>query len=268
MSILKISFVTDIHNGPSAGNKYGEKAVRLTEKFVEATNKYAPDLAIDMGDRVTMEDPETDRDRMLEIKSIFNDLACPFHAIDGNHDLKHLSAEENAEIMGQPKGSYSVESQGFHIVFWKLDLSAYNDHGIEISDKELEWLERDLSKTDKPTIIVTHVPLDDKKGGLDSDNNPTKRFAYPNANKARKIIEDSGHVILCIGGHRHTNSHKEINGVHYLTLQSLVQGQKGEGKRSPHGTFAFAEFDTEQGQMQIRLQGKYKKTYDLEFNIN
>lgn len=265
MSRLKISFVTDIHNGPNVGSNYGTKAVRLTEKFVEATNKFQADLAIEMGDRISGRNKEDDIEKMGELKEVFNDLACPLHTVDGNHDLKNLNSEEVSEIMDQPKDSYSIDENGFHIVFWKTDVSQYYNRGLKITDEELEWLEQDLADTDKPTIIVTHVPLTDKKGGFDTDNNPNKRFMFANANKARNIIEDSGKVVLCMAGHRHSNTHEEINGTHYVTLQSLVQGQKGEGKRSPHGTFAFAELDTEEGTIEINLQGKYKKTYSLSF---
>ncbi len=265
MSKLKVSFVTDIHNGPTVGNKYGEKALRLTEKFVEATNKFGADLAVDMGDRITDQNPETDRQNMTSLRELFNDLACPFHCVDGNHDTRNLSHDDNAEIMEQPKGSFSTDNEGFHVVFWKPEITTYDQKGLYLHEGDLDWLRQDLASTDLPTIIVTHVPLDDKMGGHDSPDNPTRRFAYPNANEARQIIEDAGNVVLCMGGHRHTNSHQEINGVHYITLQSLVQGQKGEGKRSPHGTFAFAEFDSEEGSIKIDLQGKYHKTYNLNF---
>ena len=265
MSRLKISFVTDIHNGPNVGSNYGSKAVRLTEKFVEATNKFQPNFAVEMGDRISGRKDDDDRARMTELREVFNDLACPLHTVDGNHDLKNLDAEEVSDIMGQPKDSYSIDEDGFHIVFWKTDVSQYYNSGLKITKDELEWLEQDLASTDKPTIIVTHVPLTDKKGGQDTDNNPNKRFMYANANKARKIIEKSGNVVLCMAGHRHSNTHEEINGTHYITLQSLVQGQRGEGKRSPHGTFAFAELDSEERTIEINLQGKYKKNYSLTF---
>jgi len=274
-SRLKAAIITDIHHGPRVGNKYGPKALRLVELFVEAVNRQKPDLVIEMGDRISEEDKETDRKRMTELKQLFNKLAAPVHSVIGNHDTKNLTRQENEEIMGSPAESYSVDVNGFHLIFWNPNVDCgEHDDTPSLCDAELAWLKQDLAAHNAPTIIFSHIPFDgmfepgDKEIG---SREIEKRFSYPESPDIRKILEDSGNVILSMAGHLHKNSSKIINGIHYVTLQSLVQAQEGKGKRSPYGTYAFlniaANDNNDGGTIHIELKGKYRKNYELPYGI-
>lgn len=270
---LKAAIITDIHHGPRVGNKYGPKALRLVELFVEAVNRKKPDMVVEMGDRISEEDEKTDRKRMMELRRLFNRVAAPVHSIIGNHDIKNLTHQENADIMGSPAESYSVDVNGFHLIFWNpnVDCGEHDDKSPLCGDA-LTWLKHDLATHDAPTIIFSHIPFDGmfEPGDEDTDTRKIeKRFAYPESLEIRKILEDSDNVILSMAGHLHKNSAKIINGIHYVTLQSLVQAQEGKGKRSPYGTYAFlnvaANDNNDGGTIHIELKGKYRKKYDLSY---
>jgi len=275
--MLRLAVITDIHSGSHTGNKYGNKAPRLIELFVKAVNSYNPDLVIEMGDRISGKNKNKDRKDMRRLKTLFNKLSVPAYHIIGNHDVKNLTRKDNEEIMECSSKSYSMDAEGFHIVFWNPNVDCYYKSGLYLEEGDLEWLKENLSaNSELPTIVFSHVPLDDliNPNAKETDTNEiAKRFAYPEGPDIRKVLEDAGNVILCMAGHRHTNASKNINGIHYVTLQSLVQAQQGYRKRSPYGTYAFVEISINDGSndndvenmIHIELKGKFRKTYDLPY---
>ncbi|NLD97692.1 MAG: metallophosphoesterase-domain-containing protein, partial [Synergistaceae bacterium] len=50
---VRIHLVTDIHYGPDVAVKKGESALWLLDGFVRRTNEIKPDLAVDLGDRIS-----------------------------------------------------------------------------------------------------------------------------------------------------------------------------------------------------------------------
>lgn len=211
---LRISIITDIHWGFDKGDKLGSHAPRLMPKYVKAVNEdFRADLMIDMGDRVTNADYETDLDNTNALYQSYNVLAMPILHGCGNHDSKHL---------GQLP-SYSYDKNGIHIVMFNPQVDAWNKEGINITEEELEWLRKDLSETPYPSLIVSHVPLD-SFGLSELPETDLKRFfGYPQAEQARYIIETSGKVLLCIAGHRHHDEIKQINGIPYITQQAFTK---------------------------------------------
>lgn len=263
MASLKVAVITDIHFGDDSGSKLGSKAPRLMEKFIKAVRQNNPDLVVDLGDRITGRGEESDKNNLKSLSSYFNRLATPVHNLIGNHDIKYLSHLENEQVLERSSQSYSIDVNDLHLVFWNTDLDSSGEQGLTLSDDDLEWLEKDLSKTKNKAIIFSHVPLDSSLPTM-NDNTMSvvdikKRFYYSNADKARKIMEDSGKVLLSIGGHRHTNQHNEINGIHYITQQSLTSTYK-KRYRVPSGTFSFLKIDN--NEVSFHLQGKVNKKID------
>lgn len=272
MRKLRLAVVTDIHYGHKAGEKYGHHAPGLIDEFVKAAGKFNADAIIEMGDRISTRDEDTDRRNMIALYNHFNKAAMPVYSVDGNHDTYRLSPQENAQITGNPPHSYSVETDNFHLIFWTPDYEKYATEGLLLKKPDLDWLKADLEQADKPVILVSHVPLDNNP-----DNRPIKkpgrygRFHYPNAQAAREIIEGSGKIVLCLAGHRHKNKHRKIGGIDYIALQSLTQAQTGDkflpdsDKRPPHGAYALLEADHENRKINIDVHGKVPRKYEINF---
>lgn len=262
MAKLKAAFITDVHYGIDSGAKLGSKAPRLVKAFIKAVNKFAPDVIIDGGDRVSARNEADDRRYMTEYKQQFNEAAAPVESLIGNHDFKNLGRKGNEEIMGNPATSYSRDVGGYHLVFWNPSVEVKKD-GLHLDEEDIEWLRRDLAATSKKTILFSHVPLDN-----DGDDNAKKstqwidgRFYYSEGERVRKVLEDAGNVVLCMHGHRHRNRHRELNGIHYITQQSFTH-QWQEKYRVPSRAFSLIEADDEK--LTVRLQGKVKKTYEWD----
>ncbi len=270
MPKVRAAVITDIHYGHDHGWRLGTKAPRLMKKFVKEVNELQPDYVIDMGDRISRRNAEEDRTWMIELKTYFNQLAAPVYHLIGNHDLRYLTRQENEGITGSPGTSYSRDINGYHFIFWNPNVNN-GDMGLKLDPEDLYWLKADLAGNDKPAVLFCHVPFDNDEQDNDhaltesekATGIITNRYYYKEAPNIRKILEDSGNVILALGGHRHMNRHREINGIHYFTQQSLTNKYK-EKNRVPTGTWTMLEI--EDGNITIELHGYAKMRFDGKLN--
>lgn len=272
MAGLRAAVITDIHHGRDSGAKLGSRAARLLEKFAKAAAFYGPDLVIDMGDRITASDAEEAARLTREVKGFFNRIAAPAHFLTGNHDIKHMSAADNAAITGSGPGSYSAAAGGYHLVFWNpAAVSGKNREGKGkggVTAQELDWLRRDLAAARGPAIVFSHIPLDNNGDEHEALEKAGRKgspwtFYFREGPEIRRIMEESGKVRLCLSGHHHCNRHREIGGIHYITQQSLTQAWQKKYK-VPAGAWSWLEAGEKT--ITVRLQGKTKKTYRLDFS--
>lgn len=276
MSGLRVAVLTDIHYGFDFKDKFGSKAPSLMDRFVKWADrlKTRPAFTIDMGDRVNSRSVEDDRGFMQELKNQFNRLAMPVHHLLGNHDVKNLSRAENEEITGSPSASYSLDEGNWHFVFWNPEV-ALSGNGITVTAKDIEWLKNDLDATVKKTAVFCHVPFYDRNENKEKIENAgdaiANRFSFEKSADLREIFEQSGKVHLAMGGHRHQNSYAEVNGIHYITQQSLTSEYKK--KRSvPSGTWSMLEFSDDNihvklyGKAKMRMEGELKNSYTLHLS--
>ena len=259
MKPLKLAIITDIHHGPSRYTKKGAEALRLLETFVKEVSCGDFDVVVDLGDRITNVDKRTDWDLANEVADTFRKIDVPTHHLLGNHDLHYLTPRENELLLGSDLSSHSRDVKGKHLIFWNINLSnTYADNEIP-SDSDLSWLYTDLNQTELPTIIFTHVPLDNASmvGNFWFQNN-VNVASLKNTGHARKIIEASGKVILCVAGHTHWNKLSNIDGIHYLSIQSLSESFTTEGIASE----AWAEL-TIDGVLHCVVHGNDKMLHEV-----
>ncbi|MBU0800298.1 MAG: metallophosphoesterase [Alphaproteobacteria bacterium] len=263
MGKLRLAVVTDIHYGFDVGNKLGSKGPRLMDAFTRAVNKYKPDCVVDMGDRISCRNRDMDMGYLRQVKDHFNAIAAPIHHMIGNHDAKFMTREDNESITGSPGTSYSRDYNGYHLVFWNPNVNITNQQGLRLSPEEIEWLRADIAATDKPVILFSHVPLDNDPKDYEDETKEyagiAGRFYYGQGQDVRQMLEKSGKVMLCMAGHRHTKRHREINGIHYITQQSMTSAWKGS--RRPTGTYANVEIEGDK--IAIMLKGADKTRFDL-----
>lgn len=261
--MLRFAVVTDIHYGFDRGNKKGSRAPALIDRFIKAANANRVDFAVDMGDRVTYTNPAQDRHYLIKLKDQFNKFAMPKYSVHGNHDVTHLTREENDQILGLPGGSYSKDIQDHHVVFWNPNVKISKFDGLHIKPEDMEWLRDTLAKTDKKCIVFSHIPLDnypeDNAAAMEHDQRPFLSY-YPQGPDVRQILEESGNVILCMAGHRHRNRHRDINGIHYITQQSLVQ--RYHDTQRAHAAYSLIKIDKDR--IQIEGRGLGQPSYDLK----
>jgi 3',5'-cyclic AMP phosphodiesterase CpdA len=251
---LRIGLVTDIHHGPDADVRVGSAAPELLAGFARRMrDEFRPDLIVDMGDRINDTDLAADKARLAEVRRMLETVGVPVLYCWGNHDLIHVPPSEGRAILGK-QGDYETrDAGGFHLVILNSQDPTVERIGGALSDRQLDWLERDLSAGTSPTLVFCHHPLDEQ--------DPNRHWYFSrhhdharcrNRERARAILSASGRVKAVFNGHMHLNTAEVIAGVPYLTLMSLVDAGITNG---PSGCYAEV-IASESGGVEMKVQGQ------------
>ncbi len=209
---------SDVHNDIF----YGAEE-RLSE-FIDRANEVQADFIIQLGDFCF----PIERNRSF--LSTWNNFHGPAYHVLGNHDMDTGSKEETMRFLwGQDyKSYYSFDVGDFHFVvidpnninvegkFFPFEKGNYYSYKAgqlnHVTPEQLEWLEKDLAKTDKPTVVFSHqVP----------------NLSVSNKDELMPIIVNSGKVIACFSGHHHGNWHIEEDGINHIQINSMCYNWVG-----------------------------------------
>ena len=117
---LKLVVVTDVHNGRNSLAKRGSETLARMDEVVDFVNKEHPDLIIDLGDRITDTDRDTDLVSLASLAEKFRALSVPTKHLLGNHDVVPMDSTDNAKCLGQEMRSSSIDLNGWHLHDGKL----------------------------------------------------------------------------------------------------------------------------------------------------
>jgi len=258
MPSIRVIIATDIHYGFDQGAKLGSKAPALMAQFTKAVARFSPqpDFVVDLGDRVNNKSRDDDRAYMQEVKAAYDRVSAPLYSVIGNHDVKHMSPADNEQIMGAPATSYSMDVGNFHFMFWNPDIT-YSKTGMSVTQADVDWLKDDLAATTKTAILFSHMPLYNSEVDepQEEPHDISLRFSFKNAGELRSVLAQSEKVRAVIAGHRHKNHVKELDGICYITQQSMTDQYK-DAYNVPAGTWSM--MDLEEDKIKIRLYGKAK----------
>ncbi|MEL7000245.1 MAG: metallophosphoesterase [Pseudomonadota bacterium] len=224
----KICLVADIHHGTDTTTKKGSAAAALMSEFCDFVGTEDPDLVLDLGDRISDVDHDTDMVLEREAAAMFAPIAQPVHHICGNHDRDFLTVAENEEILSQSLANETIDLDGWTVVLFRADAKIHrNDdgtRGFAMPEADLVWLAGVVATATQPLAIFTHVPLSghDQTGNYYFQKNPD--FSrYPDTDRIRAVIESSRVPLACFSGHVHWNTLTTVHGIPYLTIQSLTE---------------------------------------------
>jgi hypothetical protein len=216
---LRLAVITDLHHGRDTGNVKGPQALAVLEDFARSAHAAEPDAVIELGDRLTDENPVTDRAHLLEVARVFKRLPYPRHHLTGNHDLLPQSDQE--AILETTLANHSAELNGWKLVF--VD-TFDGTTGGSVTDQTVQWLEAEL-RTALPVAVFSHQPLHGEwLSGNPYFESDYRDHACPRgADAARAVIEASKRVRVCIAGHAHWNDLRTVNGIPFVTLLSATE---------------------------------------------
>lgn len=240
---IRIAIVADIHHGAPSLTKRGDTALSLMSEFSSFVNATKPDLVLDLGDRISDVDHETDLQLEKDIATAFARLDVPVHHVCGNHDRDHLSIAENEAILGQKLSSELLRLGEWNLALWRADpkiTRSAGHHGFNLPETDLLWLSRMAQAADRPTLLVSHVPISGHSqiGNYYFQRNPDVS-TYPQSARARAVLEQSSHPMVCLAGHVHWNTATCLSGIWHLTQQSLTESFTTEGE--PAGAWGMIE---------------------------
>jgi Icc protein len=261
MPPLRLVVVGDIHHGQPTRTVAGDQALGLLEQVVTHLNGLPPgerpQLLVDLGDRITDQDWDRDRELQAEVAAVFAQCVVPRAHLLGNHDVATLSVSENEEILGQSLASASLDREGWHLVFWRAN-PVMTARGFSFAPGDLEWLEADLAASTLPTVVFTHAPF---SGASLHGNYYFSLFpqigGYADGHLAREVIERHA-VAICLAGHVHWTSLSTQGGSHYLTVQSLSE----TFSTHPHPAGAWASL-TLDARTELLVHGRERVRLDL-----
>ena len=220
----RIAVLADIHHGPDLPTKRGSAALPLLERFSAFVAETAPDLVLELGDRISDEAPDVDRRRMAEVADALRALPAPVVSVCGNHDLVHLPAEENGALLGQPMRHRMVELEGLLVVLWQAEARLRPERGFALAEGDLAWLEATLAAADRPVLLASHLPLSGQaQTGNHYFENQPELAGYAEQPAIRRVLDRCPVPILAIAGHVHWNSVTLVDGIAHLTVQSLTE---------------------------------------------
>lgn len=251
---LKVGLVTDLHHAdkPSAGTRHYRETLGKLAEAASQFEKVKPNFIVELGDLIDAADTvETEQRYLKTINREFSAISKDRHYVLGNHCVDMLSKDEFLGGVEQPKSYYSFDRGDFHFVVldacFRNDGQAYGRKNSKWNDSnipaaELEWLQADLKSTNKKVIIFAHQRLD-----VSNDH------GVKNCSQVRKLLEESGNVLVLLQGHSHQNDLKEIGSIHYCTLVAMVEGAGAENNGyslmeiSPDATIRLTGFRKQRG---------------------
>ena len=217
---IKIGMCSDVHLPTMHDSK------KRISTFIDSMIIAKPDFIIELGDFVI---PKEKYDTMF---SIWNSFSGPKYHVIGNHEMDGGTSMEDALAYRKMKNSYySFSKNGFKfIVLDGNDKKHENEKGYRsyIGEEQINWLKEQLKKSEEPIVVFSHQ-------GIGTDpNNPGERYSIENSEDVREIFENhnelnkSSKIICCFNGHTHHDYPEDINGIWYITINSMAYKWLGE----------------------------------------
>lgn len=227
---LRIGYLTDLHYADTDDRGARNYRASLDKMIaaVDALNGEHIQFAVHGGDLIDAlpdPDPASEKRFLERINREFARLHAPRHYVLGNHCIFSLTKPEFLETIHRPHSYYSFDQNGFHFVVLdaccRKDGVDYGRRNFDWTDTEIppsqrDWLAQDLKATRHKTIVFVHQRLDLPVGNED---------AVHSAPNVRAILEQSGKTLAVFMGHSHVNDYRQINGIHYCTLDAVIGGR-------------------------------------------
>ncbi|MFO7726086.1 MAG: metallophosphoesterase [Oceanipulchritudo sp.] len=233
---FRFGMLTDLHYAERDPwtTRFYRQSLEKMRSCVRFMNTQELEFLVELGD---LKDESTEPSEaetltfLRDIEAAFAGFSGPRYHVLGNHDIDSISKDqfqENVQNTGisRERTWYSFNRGGLHFVtldanFRKdgipYDRGNFSWRDPNIPSSELEWLRRDLEENTLPTIVFCHQLL--------TDASP---HCVINAAEVRSILESSGNVLAAFHGHKHEGDYAFINGIHYYTLEAVVEGSGPE----------------------------------------
>jgi hypothetical protein len=225
------------------------------------SHEVKPDIVVNLGDVIEDESEELDELRYRQFLGLLTGLPCPVRHVVGNHDSVHLSDTRLAELLGTQELYQSVDVAGVHLVV--LRSVERKDRDVRLPEAQLAWLEADLAQTALPCVVCIHHPLSD----MDLTGNRWFEKAphicrVANRREVRALLEQSGKVRAVFNGHAHWNHLDVVNGIPYVTLQSLIENVDDDAPG--RAAAAHAVVDVSAKRLVIDVFGEHPAHYQFD----
>lgn len=264
---MRIAFITDTHFGPRAYHegklrKLGEHAVALSRDFVRRMNDIEkPDWVVNLGDVIEDQSPADDAENYGQFTGILAGLDAPVLHVAGNHDQVNLSRDALAELWRHEGPLHYARDLGpVRALVLRTD---HTDTAVHLETAQIDWLGAELERSRLPCLVLIHHPLCE----MDiSDNvwfrNQPNICRVAERRRIRQLLQASGKVVAVFNGHVHWNYLSVIEGIGYVTLQSLIENVDDDAPGRPAAAHAIADFEGHR--VSVRIEGAERAHYRID----
>ncbi len=196
---MLLAQISDLHIKAQRRLAYGVvDTATMLERCVEAILRLPqrPDAVIATGDLVDLGRP----DEYGLLRELLAPLApLPLYLLPGNHDergaLRTAFRDHIYLRQWEPFVQYAIEDHALRIV--ALDTVIPGQGGGELCAARLDWLDRTLAASSRPTVVALHhPPFATGIGHMD-------RISLANAGALDAVLRRHPHVERVIAGHLH-----------------------------------------------------------------
>ncbi len=265
---LVVALVSDLHFGPEA--HFGGKLRKLTahapalaRAFVDRMNDVVhPDLVVNLGDDLEDESPDADRARYLECQSILRGARAELVNVAGNHDTVHLGPADLLAAWGREgELHYAFDRAGFHFVV--LHTRERKDLDVSVGAEQIAWLDADLAATSLPTVVLMHHAAADQdlRGNRWFEGKPHICLVRERR-RLRELFARDGRVVAVFNGHLHWNHLDVVDGLPFVTVQSLVENLDDDAPGRPAAAHAVVRLAP--GRVLVEIEGAERARYQFD----
>ncbi len=179
----------------------------------------------DLTDHEAGEERESVYNNFKKITELIYSFGIPFYLVPGNHDYLMLSASELQSDFNLRTPPYVIECEKYSFILldanYRSNMVRFDTAGVQWDDSNLpreqvDFLKNALDVSKKECIVLVHENLDPCVD---------KNHIIKNATEVRRVISHSKKVKLVIQGHYHWGAKSVIDGVTYLTLPAMCEGE-------------------------------------------
>jgi len=223
---MKIGLWTDSHYSTAlltCGKRRNSASLEKIRKAMQYFCEQGCDLAICLGDLIDREsNHEQERYNLMEIAAVLDEAGLPTICLMGNHDAFAFTPEEFYAILGERREPRLMQECGRNLLF--IDACHFKT-GVHYAPGDTDWtdtfyphpeqLRQTLQGLVGKTYLFMHQNIDP---GIRADHR------LSNDAVIREIIDSTGTVCTVIQGHYHPGYQSENNGVRYITLPAMCEG--------------------------------------------
>jgi predicted phosphodiesterase len=187
--------------------------------FIDSMKTVKPDFIIELGDFAIP------HEKYHHLFAIWNTFPGKKYHVIGNHEMDGGTSMADALAYRKMTASYYTFNQnGFlFIVLDGNDKKLPEEKGYRayIGETQQDWLREQLKQAGNPVILFSHQAIGPPE-------------AIDNADELRSILENhnsnaiNNKIIASFNGHTHNDWAEEINGIWYITINSMSYKWLGE----------------------------------------
>lgn len=244
-SSISFGVIADIQyadRDPASG-RYFRASLKRLEECVEDLNSRRLAFTIQLGDFIDRDAESFDR-----VLPVFDRLTMPRYHVLGNHDFPMPREQVLKKLgLGGPSYSFSYDDWRFVVLDtvdiamgggWSEDSEHYQQarrwvdklraagmsedstcNRCGIGDQQKQWLIQTLEQAcerGERVIVFGHIPIVTPPRG--------EWARIYNHEEIREVLESAGCVVAYFNGHDHKGGYAFRNGIHYVTLEGMVEG--------------------------------------------